>query len=281
MIIYKQLLFGLLFTLAVIADTGFAQAGRGVEPGVQRMEFVVNGTTREALAYLPPGANTNLTPVVFIFHGHGGSSTNAVRSFAMHKHWPEAISVYMQGLNTPGRLVDPEGKRSGWQMRPGDQNNRDLKFFDAVLEKLRKDYRINSKRIYSTGHSNGGAFTYLLWEKRGDVLAGIAPSASAGPFWEKMRLSPIPCLHLAGEKDTLVKFEWQQKTIEIVRRINKCSPEGKPWVGKLEGKGECTVYPSESKTPLVTFIHPGGHGFPEGGAELIADFFQNPTLKEQ
>ncbi len=55
-----------------------------------------------------------------------------------HKHWPEAIVVYMQGLNTPGALTDPDGKRPGWQKTFGDQGDRDLKFFDAVLATLRK-----------------------------------------------------------------------------------------------------------------------------------------------
>ncbi len=192
----------------------------------------------------------------------------------MHQHWPEAIAVYMQGLNTPGRLTDPEGKKSGWQMRPGDQHDRDLKFFDAVLEQLEKDYKVDPKRIYCTGHSNGGAFTYLLWETRGDVLAAIAPSASAGPFWDKMKLSPKPVLHLAGEKDTLVKYEWQQRTMEIVRRINKCAPDGKPWEGKLAGPGVCIVYESKEGTPCWCFIHPGGHTFPAAAPQLIAEFFQ-------
>ena len=40
----------------------------------------------------------------------------AAAKFAYHKHWPEAIVVYMQGLNTPGRSPtplarDPAGKR--------------------------------------------------------------------------------------------------------------------------------------------------------------------------
>ena len=31
----------------------------------------------------------------------------AARGMAFHNVWPEAIVVYMQGLNTPGRLTDP------------------------------------------------------------------------------------------------------------------------------------------------------------------------------
>ena len=81
----------------------------------------------------------------------------------------------MQGLPTPGQLTDPEGKRNGWQKTVGDQKDRDLKFFDAVLTKLKADYKVDESRIYSMGHSNGGGFTYLLWAARGDQFAAFAP----------------------------------------------------------------------------------------------------------
>ncbi|MEI9864297.1 MAG: hypothetical protein WDN00_07025 [Limisphaerales bacterium] len=45
-----------------------------------------------------------------------------------------------------------------------------MKFFDAVLARLKQDYKVDAKRIYCTGHSNGGGFTYLLWLARGDVF---------------------------------------------------------------------------------------------------------------
>lgn len=61
--------------------------------------------------------------------------------------------------------------------------------------------------VYAMGHSNGGAFTYLLWATRGDVLAAVAPSgAAAGRSLPDLK--PKPVLHVAGEKDELVRFEW-------------------------------------------------------------------------
>src|SRR5687768_13981889 len=95
---------------------------------LNRREWDIDGVTREALVYIPPGAKANNSPLVFAFHGHGGSMQGAARMFHIHELWPEAIAVYMQGLNTPGQLTDPEGKRPGWQRRPGDQADRDLKF---------------------------------------------------------------------------------------------------------------------------------------------------------
>lgn len=258
------------FAALFVALPFAALAQPALPAGFVRWEMTVDGTRREALVYLPPGAKTNLTPVVFVFHGHGGDSRNAARSFAMHEHWPEAISVYLQGLNTPGRLTDPEGKKPGWQARAGDQGDRDLKFFDAVLERLKKDYRVDEKRVFSTGHSNGGGFTYLLWAERGEVLAAVAPSAAAA-LRQPDRFKPKPVMHLAGEQDPLVKFAWQKATMDGIRKLNGCDAGGEPW-DKL-----CTIYPSKSGTPLVTYIHPGGHEFKRESAPLIVKFFKEQT----
>jgi len=142
-----------------------------------------------------------------------------------------------------------------------------LKFFDAVLARLKKDYKVDSKRIFSTGHSNGGAFTYLLWAERGEVLAAVAPSA--GMTTESLpKLKPKPIMHIAGERDPLVKFEWQEKTIAAVRKINGCEPEGKPW------EKDCTIYPSKTGTPVIAYIHSGGHVVPAAAPALIVKFFK-------
>jgi polyhydroxybutyrate depolymerase len=173
-----------------------------------RRTWTVDGVERHGLMYIPAKAKESPTPVVFVFHGHGGNCRNALRSFAMDKAWPEAISVYLQGLNTPGKLTDPDGKKPGWQGGAGDQGNRDLKFFDMVLESLKKNYKIDENRIYATGHSNGGGFTYLLWSERSDVFAAMGPSAAAGRR-ASSQLKPKPLFHVASENDPLVKYEWQ------------------------------------------------------------------------
>ena len=258
-----------VFFLLGCAESRGAPASNSetVPPGIQKWDFQLEGITRETLAYIPGTAKDKLTPVLFVFHGHGGNSQNAVRMFAMHRHWPEAISIYMRGLNTPGRLTDPQGKAPGWQKSLGDQQDRDLKFFDAVLARLKQDYKVDPKRIFSTGHSNGGAFTYLLWAERGDVLTAVAPSA-ATPAESLQKLKPKPVMHIAGERDSLVKFEWQEKAIVAVRKLNGCETEGRPW-----GK-DCTYYASKAGAPVVALIHAGAHQVPAGAPALIVKFFK-------
>ena len=237
-----------------------------------RRQWTVDGIIREALVYAPPSTRTAAAPVIFAFHGHGGSINNAARTFSYHTHWPEAIVVYMQGLNTPGRLTDPEGKKPGWQSVGGDQGDRDLKFFDAVLASLKQDYQVDAKRIYATGHSNGGGFTYLLWAARGDIFAAFAPSAAVA-FRTLPQLKPKPVLQVAGEKDLLVKFAWQQQTMDALRKLNQCG-EGCSW----EGEKGCTLYPSKLDAPVVTFIHTGPHVFPATAPAIIVKFFKQHSL---
>ena len=258
--------------LVVLALSLIPFSGAHAADPLTRREWTVDGVVREALVYVPPKATTAATPVVFGFHGHGGSMLNAARMYRYHTLWPEALVVYLQGLNTAGQLTDPEGKRPGWQHAVGDQGDRDLKFFDAVLASLEHDYRVDGKRIYSTGHSNGGGFTYLLWAARGDRFAAFAPSAAAAAKSLAL-LKPKPVLHVAGENDPLVKFAWQQMTMTALRKLNECG-EGQPW----ENVQGATLYPSKIGAPVVTLIHPGTHTFLAEAPAAIVKFFQQHAL---
>jgi len=259
----KSLRF-LILALALLGISFRAPAGE------VRRTWIVDGVERFALIYMPQ--TTTPAPLVFVFHGHGGTAQGAARSFAIHTLWPEVVVVYPQGLKTPGRLTDPEGKKSGWQSGPGAQDDRDLHFFDAILASLRQDAHVDDRRIYATGHSNGGGFTYLLWATRGEQFAAFAPSAAAVPQIMGM-LKPKPVLHLAGSADPLVKFAWQQATMTKLREINGCG-EGESWAPLT------TRYPSKvGDTPVLTFIHPGGHQFVPEGPALIVRFFKEHTKK--
>ncbi|QDU18849.1 alpha/beta hydrolase family esterase [Urbifossiella limnaea] len=264
-----------LFALALLA-VGFANAPAQVPvAGTTRVEWTVGGVKREALVAAPAAAKASPSPLVFAFHGHGGSMTNVARAHAFHKHWPEAVCVYPQGLPTPSKLVDPDGKKAGWQHTAGEQAGRDLAFFDAMLKTIKADYKIDEKRVFVTGHSNGGRFTHLLMAERGDGFAAFAPSASIAAGLVK-GYKAKPYLHVAGETDQLVPFAAQQRTIAAVKALNGCAAEGKDWAkaGVVTG----VRYESKGGTPVVTLTYPGDHAFPAADAvPLVVRFFQeNP-----
>jgi polyhydroxybutyrate depolymerase len=252
--------------------------GGGETEGLAKKTWTVDGVERTALVYLPKkeaksDAEAKALPVIFVFHGHGGGSMHVASRFALHKEWPEAIVVYPQGLPTPAPVVDPEGKRNGWQKYIGDQADRDLKFFDAMLATLKKEQKVDEKRIYSAGHSNGGFFSYTLAAARPEVLAAIAPVAGTMNLRDLPQYKPIPIFHVAGEGDPIVKFASQERSLEQARKINGCAAEG-----KKEGEF-CTRYASEKGAVVVTYIHSGGHEIPREAVPKIAEFFKGESRK--
>lgn len=236
--------------------------------GLNKVTWKVGGVEREAMIHAPAASGSQKRPVLFAFHGHFGKAEQVAKSFKFHQLWPEAVVVYPQGLPTAVPVIDTQGKGPGWQKYIGDQQDRDLEFFDAMLKTLKAEYQIDDKRVFAAGHSNGGYFCYVLWPARGDQLAAVAPVAAALDARDAKMMKPKPVLHVAGEKDPIVKFEMQEKTIDQVRKLNGCDP-----MGKLAG-ANCTEYTSKNGPPVIAFIHPGNHGVPAGAPQRIVEFFK-------
>jgi polyhydroxybutyrate depolymerase len=148
--------------------------------------------------------------------------------------------------------------------------DRDIHFFDAMLKTLQQDYKVDAQRIYATGHSNGGGFTYLLWAMRGDVFAAVAPSSAVAARYANL-LKPKPALHIMGEKDPLVKPEWQKAICDRVLKINGCSSA----INESYGAQYATLYPSATNTPTVLYVHPGGYVYPQEANAVVIKFFKS------
>ena len=232
-----------------------------------RQTWTIDGVEREALVVPPTTPSTaDLSPVVFIFHGHGGNSAQVRRSYDAERHWPEAIFVYPQGLKTPGALTDPDGRRSGWQPIAGMLGDRDLKFFDAMLATVTAELGGDPERVFVTGHSNGGGFTYLLWSARGNRLAAVAPSSAYAR--RGINLPPLPAMHVAQRNDPLVTFDRQERTMAEIRALNGCDPEG-------SAQGDRgTLYPSPKGTPVFLWISDGTHKFDSTCVGPMFGFFR-------
>jgi polyhydroxybutyrate depolymerase len=246
---------------AFLASNAFA-----AEPAPTK--WTVDGIEREALVFLPSISSESKPPVIIAFHGHGGNMRFAARGMAFQNAWPEAIVVYPQGLPTPGIILDREGQKPGWQNQAGQQQDRDLKFVDAILKTLREKYSIDENRIYATGFSNGGLFSYLLLSQRPDVFAAFAPGGAV--LLPQVSLKrPRPVFHYGGQSDRLAPFEKQQATIDQIRKFSGCSDHGEPC------GDNCTLYSSSKGALVETFIHPYGHFYPPAVTPLIVKFFQD------
>jgi len=251
----------------ILLFSSLVQGGDPPEP--TPLHFNVSGEKREAIVSMPDTPRNKPAPVVFVFHGHGSTMEAFARRWNVHEYWPEAIGVYMQGLPTASR-VDPKGKKAGWQSVPHTENDRDVKFVDAVLKTLHERRTIDDDRIYAAGLSNGGGFSYVLWMTRPDIFASFAPCAAVLHHDDNSTLQPRPVFHIAGENDETAPFKLQQESMAAVRKANHCKNEPVDW------EPGCKLYRPKSNTgaDFVSLIHPGGHGAPPHTFETIIKFFK-------
>jgi polyhydroxybutyrate depolymerase len=230
--------------------------------------FVVEHQKREALIYrsLTPSPMSG-APLVFVFHGHGGSAKRTSKVFDIPSLWPEAVVVYMQGLSGVGNKGDPEGKKTGWQVAPGWENDRDVSFFDKALARIQEKYKTDPNRVYVFGYSHGGVFVFLLWKTRGDKIAALC-SGGAKTTRLLQGVLPKPVFIVAGRADPHVPWSDESAMLQHIRNILGVH------TSKAEVRGYARAEPGIRNTELVTYIHPGGHEFPKEALPMIVEFFK-------
>ncbi|MEO8308046.1 MAG: prolyl oligopeptidase family serine peptidase [Pseudomonadota bacterium] len=84
-----------------------------------------------------------------------------------------------------------------------------------VLALMRKEFKVDNKRIYLTGHSMGGAGTYFLAAKHADIWAAVAPVAPASfmmtptraDILKKIKDGGVPIMVVQGDADTVVPVD--------------------------------------------------------------------------
>ena len=239
-----------------------------LQPQPQTQTFTIDGQERRALIYpnsaLAPRSGA---PLVFVFHGHGGTAQFAARRFHIEELWPEAVVAYMQGLPGVPGITDPEGTRTGWQKKPGELNDRDVKFVDATLEHIEKQFKTDPNRIYALGHSNGARFVNVLWNMRGQRFAAFCSASGQGGLLLS-KVVPRSIFIIAGKKDPLVPYDTQLMSVDIVRKVLDVDSS------KTTSEGYAQFQPGVNGTELVTYLHPGGHEFPEAAVPMVIEFFK-------
>ena len=144
-------------------------------------------------------------PVVFVFHP---KNTDA----ALIEHglpFPEMaekrrfIAVFPDGLDQQwnGGRKKPISKES--------KASDDVAFVAATLDAIEGKYRVDPKRVYATGISNGAIFCYTLAARMSDRIAAIGPVAGSVGFGIPARFKPVQPVSIIafnGTDDSYVPY---------------------------------------------------------------------------
>ena len=82
----------------------------------------------------------------------------------------------------------------------------DVAYMDAVLREAQQSYRIDPRRIYLAGFSNGGMMAYRYACERSFDLAAIAVASATLADPTCQPASPVSVLHVHGLRDATVPF---------------------------------------------------------------------------
>jgi polyhydroxybutyrate depolymerase len=170
-----------------------------------------DGRQRTYLLHVPDGLHENEpVPLVFVFHGGGGTGSGMVSLTEFDKLSDREEFV----------VVFPDGVGNSWN--DGRQNLAseayllnvdDVGFVDAMVETISLEFPVDQERIYATGISNGAIFSHFLAAQRASTFAAIAPVVGglATPFNEQFNPDDnVSVIVIQGADDPLVPYDGGQ-----------------------------------------------------------------------
>lgn len=163
-------------------------------------------------------------PIVFVFHGDGGTGTGIRGSFNLEAESAgEAIIVY------------PDGEAKTWSIDDAAGLLKDVGFIDALAANLATSHCTDKKRVFAVGFSKGAYFANQLACLSKAGLRAVVTHAGGGPFGvvgsgtsfkNGQLLCPAPsvaALQVQGESDGAVPVSEGTKARDHRRRVNECT----------------------------------------------------------
>jgi polyhydroxybutyrate depolymerase len=192
---------GLTIAVAALA-AGLAAASRAgpldrtIKVGVERHYLLVVPEKGDPKAPLP---------LVFVFHGSGNTGAImqkgcGITELAGQKGF---IAAFPDGIDKRwnGGVGDPESLASA--------RSDDVAFVSAMIDRIDSEHRVDRRRIFATGSSNGAIFCYTLACRLSDRIAAIAPIS--GLLGEAVAAhhhpsGPVSVISFNGTDDPLLPF---------------------------------------------------------------------------
>ena len=202
-----------LLPVLIAATFSFAQWGGGGGGGKSLNDYQKKSVSgREIHVYAPSGLKEN-SPLLISCHGMD-QDPNYQQS---NTHW-EAVA------DTAGFVVVYPRGGSGyntWDV----QGDKDTKWMVEIIDQMYTDYKIDKKRVYLSGFSMGGMFTYGAMSKIADKIAAFAPTSGTNVFGASKAQRPVPIIHPHGTNDDVLPYNNVEGFIKNYRDQFHCPSE--------------------------------------------------------
>jgi len=186
-----------------------AQPAEGVETSsAQQTTLRHGGRDRSYVVRVPSGISreSGQVPLVIVLHGGGGNARNAesMTGFTVKAEAERFIVVYPEGTSRRAPLLTwNAGHCCGYAM---EQRVDDIGFISALIDELSAKHRIDRKRVYVTGMSNGAMMAHRVGVELSDKVAAIAPVVGAVFGDEARPRSRVSAIMINGMLDESVPY---------------------------------------------------------------------------
>lgn len=170
--------------------------------------IMVGSTSRNMLTHVPSGLEKD-SPLFISLHG---MNQDAPYQQGM-AHWEDIADTARFAV------VYPNGINKSWDL----SGNRDIDFVLAIIDTMYNRHQIDRNRVYLSGFSMGGMFTYHAMGRIADKIAAFAPVSGypmGGSAFQSSR--PIPIIHTHGTSDDVVGYSGVAAMMEGWRKRNGC-----------------------------------------------------------
>ncbi|OQP45909.1 hypothetical protein A4H97_31980 [Niastella yeongjuensis] len=203
-----------MYALLTLLTIGVFSCKRTDNPPITNLHFYdsmqSDGYVRSYLLNLPPHYDDSSNfPLVIALHGLAGSASQMEQDYGLTAKSNNAgfIVVYPEGVRSDGILGIRTWNAGTCCDFAMEHHVDDVRFISQLIQRLTSTYKINPKRIYVTGMSNGAMMTYRLACELSDQIAAIAPVS--GTLLTKQPCTParaVPVLHIHSAVDTKVPY---------------------------------------------------------------------------
>ncbi len=172
-----------------------------------KVSFNPDGKARDVQIWVSDAAKTKDGPLVFFWHGAGGSPMEA--SGALSSSVVSAITAAGGVVAAP--YHDPAAGQLPWFLALGGSQEDDLRVMDEVLACAIANLGMDQRRIHSVGFSAGAMNTMQAAWRRSGYLASIVAYSGAligePPIQDERNLFPAMLTHGGPSDKVLIGFE--------------------------------------------------------------------------
>jgi polyhydroxybutyrate depolymerase len=144
-----------------------------------------------------------------------------------------------------------------------------VRFVAELLDDLANHVRVDPRRVYATGLSNGGMMCYRLAAELSERIAAIAPVAASMAIGDPKPGRPVPIMHFHGALDTIVPISGPGDDTPPFVRFRSVDESIRQWVKR----NACPDEPAETEMPDVeddgTRVKRCVYGPGTNGAEVV------------